>query len=58
MDPNTALQNAREALARREAAYSDRSTEENSAADDLAESFEALDAWLSKGGFLPAEWAR
>lgn len=26
------------------------------AADKVIESFESLDAWLSKGGFLPNEW--
>ena len=23
----------------------------------MAEAFEALDQWLSKGGFLPSDWA-
>lgn len=27
-------------------------------ADTLARSVEALDNWLSKGGFLPAAWAQ
>jgi len=28
-----------------------------SAATDLLEYFEAIDAWLAKGGFLPKRWA-
>lgn len=24
---------------------------------ELADAFEALDQWLAKGGFLPADWA-
>ena len=56
MDPTATLLAAREALARYEEAYRECSTEENMAADDLAEAFENLDSWLSKGGFLPAPW--
>lgn len=26
--------------------------------EQLAEAFQALDEWLVKGGFLPAEWRR
>lgn len=26
--------------------------------EEIAECFEALDEWLSKGGFLPADWNR
>lgn len=25
---------------------------------DVAEMFEALDGWITRGGFLPREWAR
>ena len=28
------------------------------AADDLVDAFEALDGWLSQGGFLPDAWLR
>ncbi len=29
-----------------------------SSLSDLAETFQGLDSWLSKSGFLPADWAR
>ncbi len=29
---------------------------DDTCAQDLAEQFEALDQWLSNGGFLPSEW--
>ncbi len=59
MDPNEALKNAREALKRHRRSQE---REEGSAspntegADDLADAFESLDRWLSKGGFLPDAW--
>jgi hypothetical protein len=61
MDPNEALRNAREALSRmrHELSFSqarDWNTIEEKA-EDLADAFEALDGWLSKGGFLPSAWA-
>lgn len=58
MDPNAALAKAREALVRFEEAYREQTTEEIIAAEDLADAFEALDGWLSRGGFLPEGWAR
>lgn len=45
MDPNQALKNLRDMI---------RDTEDL----DLIEQFEALDGWLSRGGFLPADWER
>jgi hypothetical protein len=27
-------------------------------AEELAEACDALDGWLSKGGFLPTDWSR
>lgn len=53
MDPNEALKLARAAVQD----YRDNHPA-NDAADALAEAFEALDGWLSKGGFLPAAWAK
>jgi hypothetical protein len=50
MDPNEALIKAREALKR----YCVSGDEAE--ASDLADAFEALDTWLSKGGFLPDAW--
>lgn len=52
MDPDEALEKARDALKRHFARIGD------DAADDLAEAFEALDGWLSKGGFPPRDWGR
>lgn len=64
MDPNEALKNLREVMPRL------RAWEENEewsvAPSDLTQhdedlrtavdAFEALDGWLSKDGFLPADW--
>jgi hypothetical protein len=55
MDPD-------EALARARAAYvTFTSTEDpetaNDAAEAIAETFTALDGFLSRGGFLPAAWS-
>lgn len=65
MDPNEALKNARAALAALrtrlddgEEPTSDTDAEVADHAGDLADAFEALDGWLSKGGFLPAAWQR
>jgi hypothetical protein len=54
MDPNAALANLRAAL---DPERGDSPGFED-ALDDAIEAFAALDEWLSKGGFLPAEWAR
>jgi hypothetical protein len=43
MDPNAAL-----ALIR----------DTGSSPEERLEAFEALDGWLSRGGFLPADWDR
>lgn len=61
MDPNEALKNLREAardnLAHAEE-FKDRPGELLVMIYEAAESFQALDEWLSKGGFLPADWQR
>lgn len=51
MDPNTALQECRDALDNLEA---DRTDPDAIAA--LIEHFEALDDWLKSGGFVPLAW--
>lgn len=62
VDPDTALANLRNALTRYRAAQgwdfpdSAEAAEAGSAADDLADAAEALDGWLTGGGFLPAAW--
>jgi hypothetical protein len=59
MDPNEALKNARHAgLDLRRERDGGNCEDIHTAADDLAEAFEALDGWLSKGGFLPDAWKR
>lgn len=58
MDPDKALSNAREALAIYRKAEDELCGDYDAAAaaEVLADSFEALDGWLSKGGFKPAAW--
>lgn len=56
MDPNEALRLIREAIKRMQAAsHADDYTD---AASDLADAVQALDEWLTRGGFLPEEWHR
>lgn len=56
MDPNEALRKAREAS---EAIGKDTTAEEAAAnAVDLMMYFDALDQWLTKGGFAPEAWDR
>ena len=58
MDPDTNLGEQREIIARmNEAAHKD---PDDFDADvmRLAELMEALDGWISKGGFLPKAWQR
>jgi hypothetical protein len=59
MDPNEALKRAREAIERYQddASLGFNTDTRLEAADKLADAFEALDEWLSKGGFLPLEWS-
>ena len=52
MDPDTALAAARSAVVAHYAAPA----ASPSHIDDLVTAFEALDAWLSAGGFPPAAW--
>jgi hypothetical protein len=55
MDPTTALKNAREAA---DAILRSSLDDRAELAVELAEAFEALDEWLSLGGFKPEEWNR
>lgn len=59
MDPNTALQDARNALftARNTPGGEDGDDMELAALRDLRDAFESLDEWLAKGGFLPLAWS-
>lgn len=56
MDPNAALEQLREAIA--DAANPDQYTDREVAIEQVAEYFEALDGWLTQGGFLPAAWSK
>ena len=51
MDPDEALKTARAA-----ATYILSNGGHHEQCEELAEAFEALDGWLSKGGFLPKDW--
>jgi hypothetical protein len=64
MDPNEALKTTRDALIQVCCSLHDRSNgkycdvpEFFQEAEHMVESFQALDEWLSKGGFLPADWS-
>lgn len=58
MDPNAALANLRTAVADFRAAANTSVAEDpvDEAAHGLADAAEALDGWLSGGGFLPEAW--
>lgn len=55
MDPNEALKNSREA-ARLILDSPGSAVDDAVQGQTLAEAFDALDQWLSKGGFLPDDW--
>ncbi len=55
MDPDQALKTAREA-AKDMHEYEPGSADWRDAAHELADAFEALDGWLSQGGFQPEDW--
>lgn len=57
MDPNATLAALR-ALADGVLNHTEDGENLTSVAVDLAEHFDALDEWLSRGGFLPAAWSR
>jgi hypothetical protein len=56
LEPNVALNNARHALA----AYREPQDAGDlfDAIETLADAFEALDEWITKGGVLPREWSK
>lgn len=55
MDPNACLEEIRELVS--DIFADDKSNIDSlRRGDRLAELVEALDGWLSKGGFLPADW--
>lgn len=59
MDPNATLDMLRAALGKYYEHQEEKDTEARlAAADEIAALFEGLDWWISRGGFLPALWAR
>lgn len=58
MDPNKTLARMR-LIATRLVTHADAKDEvARDDADELAELFGALDTWLERGGFMPADWAK
>ncbi len=61
MDPDEALANLRKLM---QQLYDElpgpdiQSTRIEDLASEIVEQFEALDGWLTRGGFLPAAWSR
>lgn len=54
MDPNATLTEIRAIVAE----HNGREFMSDDTADRLTELVESLDEWLSRGGFLPSDWAR
>lgn len=53
MDPDKVLHELRELVAE---ATSESGAPRSDLASDIGDKFEALDGWLSSGGFLPGAW--
>ncbi len=59
MDPNEALRRLREAAAKvREEMDKCFGGDPMDDVSDMLQHFEALDGWITNGGFLPAAWRR
>ena len=59
MDPNEALLSIRRSVAAYLRMEVDNNTEigdQDWDIDNIVENFQALDGWLTKGGFLPNDW--
>lgn len=54
MDPNTTLNTIREAIED----WNDGRIDDREALACLVGDIDALDEWLTRGGFLPADWNR
>lgn len=55
MDPDKALENMRAAIAELETQLL-RRNDPYAAMADIVDAWEALDGWLSKGGYRPEDW--
>lgn len=53
MDPNETLRQLRALVAQ---VHGDEEGDINDQLEDFAGYFEALDEWITKGGFLPRDW--
>lgn len=53
MDPDMTLHELRELCAE---ALAESGAKRTDLVDEIAEKFDALDDWLSKGGFVPGAW--
>jgi hypothetical protein len=59
MDPNATLAAIRELINHDAQLPHDSNERDDSATlNELIEYFDALDQWLTKGGFLPSEWRK
>lgn len=54
MDPNTTLATLRELCANQLSGKD--GADPSTIGGEIAEAFEALDEWITKGGFLPSDW--
>ncbi len=58
MDPNATLAQMRKLVSRILADFDSEDSVESLDAISLASNVDALDAWLSRGGFKPRPWTR
>ena len=58
MDPNAKLEKIRATYEPLRVMLEDTAGEDTEMVQELLDSIEALDEWLSKGGFLPKDWQR
>ena len=59
MDPNATLASIHSAIQDRNTAIQNEDSDaEIDAMVDIIESFNALDVWITNGGFLPTAWQR
>ncbi len=57
MDPDVGLQLLRAAVTRIDAVDADPEGSWGGELSEVLERFAALDEWMSRGGFLPADWS-
>jgi hypothetical protein len=57
MDPDEALKQIREVVSKIRNDETARTLDAYAELETITDAFEALDDWLSSGGFLPKDWA-